>query len=255
MDEKSGLTDRIEVYNIPKFHPAFPQKYPDLIVDNLDEIKGFAKDLHSEILDPLHTLLAIALELPHDYFTNIHKYQDKSEDHLRYMKYTRYNQEETETLGNMWTPGHTDLGTLTLLFRQPVAALQIKLPKTGEWKWVKPQDNTLTVNACDALSFLTGGYIKSTIHRVASPPKDQQHVDRLGVLYFARPRNDLILNTIKESPVLQRAGYTENEMEKSGEKVPSMEEWTYAKQTWQQRKGAYNEGAPILAGVTGRLYE
>lgn len=42
------------------------------------------------------------------------------------------------------------------------------------------------MNTCDALSFLTGGYVKSTIHRVAVPPKDQQHVDRLGLLYFSR---------------------------------------------------------------------
>ena len=51
---------------------------------------------------------------------------------------------------------------------------------------MKPQDATLTVNACDALTFLTGGYVKSTIHRVAAPPKDQEHVDRLGLLYFSR---------------------------------------------------------------------
>ena len=35
--------------------------------------------MHSEVLDPLHVLLAIALELPEDYFTNIHKYDVKSE--------------------------------------------------------------------------------------------------------------------------------------------------------------------------------
>ena len=58
-----------------------------------------------------------------------------------------------------------DLGSWTLLFRQPVAALQIQNHKTGEWKYVKQQDATLTVNACDALSFLTGGYVRSTIHR------------------------------------------------------------------------------------------
>lgn len=67
-----------------------------------------------------------------------------------------------------------------------MAALQIRDHKTNEWKWAKPQDGTLTVNACDALTFLTAGYVKSTIHRVAVPPKDQQHVDRLGLLYFAR---------------------------------------------------------------------
>lgn len=58
------------------------------------------------------------------------------------------------------------------------------------------------------------------------PPKDQWHVDRLGLLYFARPHNDLVLNTVP-SPVLQAAGYTENELEKyareNGTKVPTME--------------------------------
>jgi len=139
--------------------------------------------LHSEVLDPLHTLLAIALELPEDYFRNIHKYEVKSEDHLRYMKYTKFTSEENAAIGDSWVRAHTgacflsyrmrtlvtsplaDLGSFTLLFRQPVAALQIRDPIHNEWKWVKPQDATLTVNACDAMSFLTGGYVKSTIHR------------------------------------------------------------------------------------------
>lgn len=102
------------------------------------------------------------------------------------MKYGKYTTEENEKLGQMWGRGHTgthihpqfellpraercisDLGSWTLLFRQPVAALQIQNHQTGEWKWVKPQDATLTVNACDALTLLTGGYVRSTIHRYA----------------------------------------------------------------------------------------
>ena len=83
------------------------------------------------------------------------------------MKYGKFTPEENARLG-LWGRGHTDLGSFTLLFRQPVAALQIRNPITGEWKWVKPQDGTLTVNACDALSFLTGGYVRSTIHRCAT---------------------------------------------------------------------------------------
>lgn len=99
------------------------------------------------------------------------------------MKYSKYTPEENRKIGKLWVQGHTgkfahwlsishlngvfssDLGSWTLLFRQPVAALQIQNHKTGEWKYAKPQDATLTVNACDALSFLTGGYVLSTIHR------------------------------------------------------------------------------------------
>lgn len=180
------------------------------------------QDLHDKVLDPLNHLIALALELPPDFFTKVHQWDVHDESHLRYMKYSKFNEDEQKALSDgLWSPGHTDLGTITLLFRQPVAALQIKDHKTGEWKWAKPLDGSLTVNTCDALSFLTGGYIKSTIHRVSLPPKDQRHVDRLGLLYFARPQNDLVLSTV-DSPLLKREGFTQNEFEKGGHRVPNM---------------------------------
>ncbi|CDO71806.1 hypothetical protein BN946_scf184939.g30 [Trametes cinnabarina] len=258
LDPASGLRDRTEIYNIPKFNGDFKHQHPAIIQEHLAEIEEFARSLHTEVLDPLHVVLAIALELPEDYFTKIHKYDVKSEDHLRYMKYSKYTPEENLKIGRLWGQGHTDLGSWTLLFRQPVAALQIKNHATGEWKWVKPQDGTLTVNACDALSFLTGGYVRSTIHRVAAPPKDQEHVDRLGLLYFSRPHNDVKLETVK-SPVLQREGFTQNEFEKSGNPVPTMEEWTFAKQKWQRTKDVVRgdpkfETAQILPGWQEKVY-
>ncbi|EIM85375.1 Clavaminate synthase-like protein [Stereum hirsutum FP-91666 SS1] len=256
IDPETGLKDRIEVYNIPKFNGFFPRGHPAPVANNIEEIEEFARALHSEVLDPLFVLLAIALELPEDFFTNIHQYEKKSEDHLRYMKYSKYSPEETARLKN-WVPGHTDLGSFTLLFRQPVAALQIRDHKTNEWKWAKPQDGTLTVNACDALTFLTAGYVKSTIHRVVVPPKDQQHVDRLGLLYFSRPHNDVPLATVK-SPLLEREGYTQNEFEKTGNPVPTMEEWTFAKQKWQRLSKVVgdktHETAQILPGWNEKVY-
>jgi len=256
---KMGIRDRMEMYNIPKFNGHFKHNHPQLIQEDIHEIETFARLLHSEVLDPLHTLLAIALELPEDYFRNIHKYELKTEDHLRYMKNSKFTPEENAAIGNSWGLPHTDLGSFTLLFRQPVAALQIRDPIYNEWKWVKPQDATLTVNAADAISFLTGGYVKSTVHRVLAPPKDQQHVDRLGLLYFSRPHNDLVLNTIADSPVLQREGFTQNMLEKSGNPVPTVEVWTFAKQTWQRKKGANEQDdgyrtAQILPGFCEPLY-
>jgi isopenicillin N synthase-like dioxygenase len=101
------------------------------------------------------------------------------------MHYAARSPEINKQVGELYSPGHTDLGSVTLLFRQPVAALQI-LNSEQQWKWVKPQDETITINICDALQALTGNFFKSSIHRVHSPPDDQAHVDRLGVLFFAR---------------------------------------------------------------------
>ncbi|KAF7316358.1 Flavonol synthase [Mycena indigotica] len=258
IDDENKIKDQIEIYNIPKFNGDFLHNHPDIIASNITEIEEFARSLHTEVLDPLFVLLAVALELPEDYFTDLHQYPVKSEDHLRYMRYSKYPPEINAKLQN-WSYGHTDLGSFTLLFRQPVAALQIRDPTTNSWKWVKPQDATLTVNACDALQFLTGNYVKSTIHRVTVPPKDQQHVDRLGLLYFSRPHNDVKLATIQDSPVLRREGYTENGFEKTGNEIPTMEEWTFAKQKWQRTKaGSLREDhatALILPGFREQMYD
>lgn len=187
----------------------------------------------------------------------MHQWSVHDESHLRYMKYGKFSPAEQAQLADgLWSPGHTDLGTITLLFRQPVAALQVKDHQTGGWKWAKPLDGSLTVNTCDALSFLTGNYIKSTVHRVSLPPPDQRHVDRLGLLYFARPQNDLVLSTV-DSPRLRREGYTQNEFERGGHRVPDMGEFTRLKQTWQQgkiRSYAETDGEVILPGFTGRRH-
>jgi isopenicillin N synthase-like dioxygenase len=111
-----------------------------------------------------------------------------------------------QALENVWVKGHTDFGSLTLLFRQPVAALQVRTPEE-EWKWVKPYPGSITVNLADSLEFLTNGFLKSSVHRVVAPPPDQADLDRLGVLYFVRPEDDLELKPVA-SNVLERLGYS-----------------------------------------------
>lgn len=254
-----NLKDKTEVWNMATNDGHITQPVPQLLKERLGEIEAFAQDLHDKVLDPLFRLISLALGLPENFLSDVHKWKTHDESHLRYMKYNKFNEEEIEKLqegDGLWSRGHTDLGTITLLFRQPVAALQIRDHETGLWKWAKPLDGSLTVNTCDALSFLTGGYVQSTVHRVSLPPKDQRHVDRLGLLYFARPQNDLVLNTI-DSPVLKKAGFTQNEFEAGGHRAPDMGEFTKLKQTWQQAKGrSYKEGEgqQILPGFVGKTF-
>ncbi|KAK3676805.1 hypothetical protein LTR78_003009 [Recurvomyces mirabilis] len=150
------------------------------------------------------------------------------------MHYAARSIEENKAVGELYSAGHTDLGSITLLFRQPIAVLQI-LNSQNKWKWVKPRDATITINICDALSAMTGGYLKSSIHRVHAPPDDQAYIDRLGVLFFARPNNHVVLEPIDNSPLMKRMGLESNDFTRLGKHL-TMEEWVRAKQTMQQRR-------------------
>ncbi|KAJ5170442.1 uncharacterized protein N7500_003225 [Penicillium coprophilum] len=231
----NGVKDNVQVYNIPKFDGHHERPQPFVLTENIKEIEIFSRKCHTEVVEKLLRLFAILLELPdEDQLVRDHQYDVKGEDHLRYMHYAARSAEDNKKVGELYSPGHTDLGTVTLLFRQPVAALQI-LNSKGEWKWVRPQDGTITINTCDALTALTGGLIKSSIHRVHAPPADQAHIDRLGVLYFARPNNHVVLDPIRNSPLLQRLGLTTNVFTELGQHLTT-EEWVKVRQTQQQRR-------------------
>ena len=87
--------------------------------------------------------------------------------------------------------------------RQPVAALQVRPYGEAKWKWVKPLKGSITVNVADTLSFLTGGYLESSIHRVALAPEDQRHLPRYGIIYFSGPDDSTLLKPVA-SPLLER---------------------------------------------------
>jgi isopenicillin N synthase-like dioxygenase len=255
-----SLTDNIEMYNMAKFTDDFRGRYehPPLVKAHLAEIESFARHLHANVVLPLLRLFAIILQLPdEEYLVKQHTYDDKrSEDHLRYMKYNRRTAEEHAASGYGQSGGHTDLGTVTLLFRQPVAGLQI-LGEDGKWTYVAPQPGTITVNLADTLSHLTGGYLKSSIHRVVAPPRDQWDYDRTGLLYFARPHSDTLLVPITDiSPVLREAG-----VKSRFDQPVTMGEWVKAKQTMQLNPKLYEEkrdgkdgSVELIAGYRDRRY-
>ncbi len=60
------------------------------------------------------------------------------------------------------------------------------------------------------MEFISGGFYKATIHRVVQPPEDQRGYTRLGVFYFCNPDNDVVLETVADSPVLEKLGIKRN---------------------------------------------
>lgn len=132
-----GLRDNFEMYNIFKFIPECERTHPELIQQHRAEIERFQRKIAEDIVQKLLVLISVLLELPEDHLSQGHRYDDVSDCHLRYMQYRARSPEENEKYKGIYTNGHTDFGSLTLLFRQPIAALQIKTSE-GDWKWVKP---------------------------------------------------------------------------------------------------------------------
>lgn len=200
--------DNDERYNIPKFTPEHERPHPQLITDHWDEIRDFSLKIHNGLLLPLLRLFAYVLELDdEDFFVKRHRYEAEGLEYLRYMQYHPRSREEDENAGNIWARGHTDYNTLTFLFHQPVAGLQVP-GQDGTWRYVKSPRDAVIVNVADALEFLSGGYLKSTVHRVVRPPEDQADKSRLSLIYFARPEANIVLEPVS-SPLLNRIGLGE----------------------------------------------
>ncbi|KAE8150553.1 hypothetical protein BDV25DRAFT_129465 [Aspergillus avenaceus] len=259
---ESNLGHNIEAFNIPKFTPEFEGKYayPALLERHMAEIEVFSKHLHQHIVQPLMILFAILLELPDElHLANLHSYDRLAEDHYRYMKYQRRTPEEhAAATEGLQVQGHTDLGSLTLLFRQPVAGLQI-LGDDNQWRYVRPAPDTVTVNIADTLSLLTGGFFKSSVHRVVAPPRDQWAYDRMGLLYFARPHNDTVLRPLLEiSPTLQR---NKSILKNGFDRDITMAEFTVAKQRMQLNPHLYENkrdgqgDVELIAGFKDQRYK
>jgi len=135
----------------------------------------------------------------------MHGFEDDNETSLRFMKYYPRSEDEEVITQNVWLKGHTDIGSVSILWSQPISALQILSPD-GKWRWIRHIDNALVINAGDVMEFLSGGFYQATIHRVIQPPADQRGCARVGVFYFAKANDDVKLVPFAESPVLQKHG-------------------------------------------------
>ncbi|KAI0703870.1 Clavaminate synthase-like protein [Cerioporus squamosus] len=222
----NGVRDSYEHYNI--HHTVNDGRdHPMALRPFLPEIRAFNEYNHFHILYPILRLLALGLELPESTLTDLHPFDDSAScTWTRFTKYYPYESAEDEKGANgVWFKGHTDITTVSILWSQPVAGLQLK-DLEGNWRWVKHMENALVVNMGESMEMLSGGYYKAAIHRVVQPPADQRGHTRLGVFYFATAENDVKLVPLADSPVLQRTGIIR---QCADEDAPTQKEWVNAR--------------------------
>ncbi|KHN96357.1 Oxoglutarate/iron-dependent oxygenase [Metarhizium album ARSEF 1941] len=247
-----GLRDNLEFYSVFKFTPRTQRSaQPQVIREHASEIELFQRHMHENVTRKLLALIALALQLPADELVKGHRYDANCDSSLRYMMYRARSEADNKKYKDLYLRGHSDNGTLTYVFQQPVAALQVRRGPDSGWEYLRVPEGKVAVNVADILEFLSNGYMKSGIHRVVAPPADQACVDRLGVLYFVRPSDDLPLKTL-DSPFLRSVGHGKKTGE-SGDLDISASEWVRSrvKKNW---KGAVTEGVDTREGFLTKVF-
>ncbi|KAK0458639.1 Clavaminate synthase-like protein [Desarmillaria tabescens] len=260
----NGVKDQIEHYQIHR--DVTMRQHPKGLRPYLEEIEAFIKHNHFNVLHPILRLLALGLGLPENALVDIHGYSSVGETSLRFIKYYPHSAEDNKKTKNVWLKGHTgtssailrymrlipvDTGSITILYSQPVSALQMLAP-SGEWKWVKHIENALVINAGDALEFLSGEVYRSTIHRVVQPPMDQRGCQRLGVFYFSLPDDNVKLLPLVDTKTPSRRFVDVD--------TPTMEKWrkgrtaAYGKTQPRKVDGDERVEEEVIAGVVMKHY-
>jgi isopenicillin N synthase-like dioxygenase len=102
-----------------------------------------------------------------------------------------------EPKGAVRAGAHGDINLITLLMGASAGGLQV-LRMDGEWIDAIPKEDELVINVGDMLERHTNNKLRSTIHRVINPPKEQWNTPRYSIPFFMHPRSDMKLNCLDE---------------------------------------------------------
>ncbi|KAI9928246.1 hypothetical protein ASPWEDRAFT_38950 [Aspergillus wentii DTO 134E9] len=206
--ENQRTGDFKEAMNFGEFKDGKAQQpLPPSLAPHESEIKDFSS-LCIKTCDRILNLLALGLEIDHDFFTSRHDPQKgDSGSILRYLYYPSIFSPATSSYKHdkdVRAGAHSDYGSVTLLFQRPgQPGLEILTPEET-WAPVPVQpantqnedDNSafpfppILVNIGDLLSYWTDGLLRSTVHRVVFPLSEQRSPnpqDRYSIAYFCHP--------------------------------------------------------------------
>lgn len=262
---KNGVEDSIVLYNFRQLVQSSifdtdVNNYPEVVLHHLPEIVDYFRTIHNEILRRLTILCDIVLEIPEGYiWENYFKvvdgdYENSGTGFGRFMVYDEMNEDDSKKVDDTWLRGHSDSGAFTFITSQPILSLQIRDYFSGEWKFVGHIPGALIVNVGDTIEFITGGFFKSSIHRVVAPPEDQRGYKRQAIIYFSGAKYSSVIDPEPlNSPKLNRLGVTKPDV---WEKI-TFKQWDEEKGRLFGKKAlnAAPGDEPNLALVYGRLHE
>jgi isopenicillin N synthase-like dioxygenase len=204
--DKDGTRDEIEWYNTPKDDlMGLGKKYPtpEIIKENRELIGKYMKGSHA-VVRLIMASLNQKLGLPDGKLESLHRIDAPSSDIVRIIRSPPQPEmdELKITLGE-----HTDFGSVTILFNR-LGGLMIPQPNGndgGEWAYVRPLKGHCVVNLGDAMVKFSAGVLRSSLHRVVNPPGEQKGETRMSLVYFSRPEDEVLMQSLDGSRVIDEA--------------------------------------------------
>ncbi len=140
----------------------------------------------------LMRLLALALDLPEDYFV------DKIDRPQSFLRVINYPAPSVDPLpGQLRAGAHSDYGALTILRSENVAGGLQVYSRAGQWLDVRVPPDSFVINLGDMLMRWTNDRWVSTLHRVVNPPAAQAaRSRRQSLVFFHNPNPDAVITCL-----------------------------------------------------------
>ncbi|GAA4843610.1 isopenicillin N synthase family dioxygenase [Algivirga pacifica] len=171
--------------------------YPDNIwVDEVPELKEVSLEVYRTFEQTGKQLLraiALYLGLEENYFdAKIHN----GNSILRLLHYYPLENVDNIPDGAVRAAAHGDINLITLLMGGSAEGLQAQ-SLDGQWISVSPKENEIVINIGDMLARLTNNKLRSTIHRVINPSKENLKSSRYSMPFFMHPRAEMDLTCLE----------------------------------------------------------
>ncbi|UPX20277.1 uncharacterized protein EKO05_0010514 [Ascochyta rabiei] len=199
-EKRKSVLPVIEEYNYD-YHSSGTINRPKLIKDNEEPLSKIFNFYHQELTPHLLDFIGKFCGLQPGVLRQTH--EESSEVAHLLLYHPRWYEHFARKRAAY--AGHTDIGSLTYLYANPVASLQVY--GTRGWEYVAYIPNSIVVNMGDAMQFLTKGMMNATLHRVIKPTSDQNEAIRTALVYFVHPNHSSMSASLSHFQQL-RAHYT-----------------------------------------------
>ncbi len=172
-------------------------EYPENVwPEEIPEFREVALEVYQRLEQTGREMLraiALYLDLDEDYFEPRVR---NGNSILRPIHYFPIKDPESIPEDAVRAAEHGDINLITLLMGASADGLQV-LRKDGAWIPITALPEQLVVNVGDMLERLTNKKLKSTIHRVVNPPREEMGNSRFSIPFFMHPRSDMDLTCLE----------------------------------------------------------